>query len=107
MTCNHGCIATYYGKTKRHFKVRACEQLKISPLTGKRVMSVFQSTAIKDHLFCCKHSPTLVDFSILCSESNYFKLTLMERILIGRDKPCLNRSTRSMPLELFLTVLVV
>ena len=46
-----GCIATYYGKTKRHFKVRACEHLGISPLTGKRVSSVFQSTAIKDHLF--------------------------------------------------------
>ena len=24
-----GCIATYYGKTKRHFKVRACEHLGI------------------------------------------------------------------------------
>ena len=26
----------YYGKTKRHFKVRACEHLGITPLTGKR-----------------------------------------------------------------------
>ena len=65
-----GCIATYYGKTKRHFKVRACEHLGISPLTGKRVSSVFQSTAIKDHLLFCQHSPSLDDYSILCSESN-------------------------------------
>ena len=96
-----GCIATYYGKTKRHFKVRACEHLGISPLTGKRVSSVFQSTAIKDHLLFCQHSPSLDDFSILCSESNDFKLTLMESILISRDKPSLNRTIQSMPLELF------
>ena len=27
------CNATYYGKTKRHFKVRMCEHLRISALT--------------------------------------------------------------------------
>ena len=96
-----GCIATYYGKTKRHFKVRACEHLGISPLTGKRVTSVFQSTAIKDQLLYCQHSPTMDDFSILCSESNNFKLTLMESILIIRDKACLNTTIQVMPLELF------
>ena len=31
------CNATYYGKTKHHFKVRACEHLEIFTLTGKRV----------------------------------------------------------------------
>ena len=31
------CNATYYGKTKRHFKVRMCEQLGTSARTGKRV----------------------------------------------------------------------
>ena len=30
------CNATYYGKTKRHFIVRICENLGVSPLTGKR-----------------------------------------------------------------------
>ena len=29
------CNATYYGKTKRHLKVRMCEHLGISALTGK------------------------------------------------------------------------
>ena len=28
-----GCNATYYGKTKRHFKVRMCEHLGVSALT--------------------------------------------------------------------------
>ena len=32
-----GCNATYYGKTKRHFKVRICEHLGISHLTEKKV----------------------------------------------------------------------
>ena len=31
-----GCNATYYGKTKHHFKVRICEHLGISHLTEKR-----------------------------------------------------------------------
>ena len=31
-----GCNATYYGKTKRHFKVRVCEHLGISHLTKSR-----------------------------------------------------------------------
>ena len=30
-----GCNATYYGKAKRHFKVRICEHLGISHLKGK------------------------------------------------------------------------
>ena len=32
-----GYNATYYGKTKRHFKVRICEHLGISHITGERV----------------------------------------------------------------------
>ena len=33
--------ATYYGKTKCHFKVRICEHLGISYLTRKKVMIDF------------------------------------------------------------------
>ena len=40
------------------------------------------------------------DFSILARESNDSKLTLMESLLIERERPCLNRSIKSMPLEL-------
>ena len=32
-----GCDATYYGKAKRHLKVRICDHLGISHLTGKKV----------------------------------------------------------------------
>ena len=34
------CNATYYGKTKRHFKVTICEYMGISTLFGKRVMMI-------------------------------------------------------------------
>ena len=32
-----GCNATYYDKTKHHFKVKMCEHLGVSAVTGKRV----------------------------------------------------------------------
>ena len=36
--CKRGdCNGTYYGKTKRHFKVCICEHLDLSHLTGKKV----------------------------------------------------------------------
>ena len=52
------CNATYYGKTKRHFKVRMCEHLGISALTGKKVKGDDDS-AIKEHLLFCIHTPDL------------------------------------------------
>ena len=97
------CNVTYYGKTKRHFKVRISEHLGVSPLTEKRVKTGYQTTAIFDHIFNSSTcSPAEYnDFSILARESNDFKLTLMESLLIERDRPDLNRSIKSMPLELF------
>ena len=32
-----GCTATYYGKTKRHFKVKMCECFGVSALTGREL----------------------------------------------------------------------
>ena len=97
MTAN----VTYYGKTKRHFKVRMSEHLGISSKTGKTVKTMHQTTAIYDHFLTSPSSscsPTnFENFSILPRESNDFKLTLMERILIERDRHILNRLTKSMP----------
>ena len=45
-----GCNATYYGKTKRHFKVRICEHLGISHLTEKKVkIDNSKVTTIQEH----------------------------------------------------------
>ncbi|XP_057311762.1 uncharacterized protein LOC130649496 isoform X1 [Hydractinia symbiolongicarpus] len=96
-----GCNATYYGKTKRHFKVRMSEHLGISALTGKRVKLGPQASAVLEHLMFCNYSPaSFHNFSVLAEESKDFKLTLMESLLIERDRPILNNTVKSMPLEL-------
>ena len=41
-----GFNATYYGKTEPQFKVRMCENLGVSALTGKR-MKGYNNSAIK------------------------------------------------------------
>ena len=43
------CNDIYYGKTKRHFKVRPCEHLGITPLNRKKVESPKES-AVFDHI---------------------------------------------------------
>ena len=95
------CNAIYYGKTKRHLKVRMSEHLGISHLTGKKVKISNQPTAVFEHSLYCQNSPSFDNFTILASEVNDFKLTLMESLLINRDKPVLNKTVKSMPLELF------
>ena len=97
-----GCNATYYGKTKRHFKVQICEHLGISHLTDKKVkIDNNKPTAIQEHLVCCNYSPSFEDFLILTRESNDFKLKIIESLLIACDKPILNKADSSLPLELF------
>ena len=98
-TCSN-CKVTYYGKTFRHFYTRAAEHMGISNLTGKRLKTVMQS-AISDHLLQCNCTINFDDFDILATESNKFKLLLRESLLIKHDKPILNRTIKSFPLELF------
>ena len=45
-----GYNATYYGKTKRHFKVRICEHLGISHLTEKKVKIDNKLVPTQEHL---------------------------------------------------------
>ena len=94
------CSATYYGKTKRHFNVRMCEHLRISALTTKRVKGDYDS-AIKEHFLFCNHKSDFEDFSILATNNNNYKVTLMKSLLINRDYPPLNKNKQSLPLELF------
>ena len=98
-TCSN-CKVTYYGKTFRHFYTTAAEHMGISNLTGKRLKNVKQS-AISDHLLQCNCAINFDDFSILATDCNKFKLLLGENLLIKRDKPILNRTIKSFPLELF------
>ena len=97
-----GCNAIYYGKTKRHFKVRICEHLGISHLTEKKLkIDNNKLTVIQEHLLCCNYSLSFEDFSILTRGSNDFKLKIKDSLLIAREKPILNKVDSSLPLELF------
>ena len=97
-TCSN-CKFTSYGKTFGHFYTRAAEHMGISNVTGKRFKSVKQS-AISDHVLQRNCSINFDDFSILATDCNKFKLLLRESLLIKRDKPILNRTINSFPLEL-------
>ena len=77
-----------------------CEHLGISALTGKRVKGDDDSD-IKEHLLFCNHEPDFEDFSILATNNNDFKFTLMEIVLINKDHPLLIKNKQSLPLEFF------
>ena len=53
-----------------------------------------------DVLFC-NHALDFEDFSIFTTNNNDFKVTLMESLLINRDRIPLNKNKQSLPLELF------
>ena len=90
----------YYGKTKHHFYIRAAEHMGISHLTNKRLKNVKQS-AISDHLLTCDCNINFDDFTILSKDSNNINLLIKESLLISCDKPILNKTVKSFPLELF------
>ena len=58
-------------------------------------------SAIKEHLLFWNHTPDFEDFSILTTNNNDFKDTLMESLLTNRDHPSLNKNKQSLPLEVF------
>ena len=68
---------------KCHFKIGICEHLRVSALTGKRARGDNDKRE-EQHLFC-NHSSCFDDFSILTSNNNDFKVTLLESLLINRD----------------------
>ena len=95
-----GCNATYYSRTKRHFKVRMYEHLGVSALIGKTEKWDNDSTVKEHHLFC-NHSSGFDNFFVLASDNNDFKVTLMESPLINRDHLPLNKNRHLLPLERF------
>ena len=63
-----------------------CEHLGISVLTAKRVKDD-DNSIIKEHLLFGNHATDFEDFSILATNNNDFKVTLIESLLINRDHP--------------------
>ena len=54
---------------------------------------------IKEHHLICNHSSGFIDFFILASNKNDFRVILMKSFLINRDHPPLNKNRYSLPLE--------
>ena len=98
--CN-SCNANYYGKTKHQFSIRAAEHMRILDLTNKSFKNIKQSF-ILDHLLTCDCSINFNDFTILSTDSNNFSLLIISvyLLVIARDKPILNKTVKSFPLEL-------
>ena len=91
------CNATYYGKTKRHFKVRFSEHMEVSARTSKNIKSS-KNSAVRDHMLVCNN---IEDFSVLANGTNDFRIKLQERVLIHHDGPQLDKTSESAPLMLF------
>ena len=103
-TCSSCNSASYIGKTKRHFLVRAFEHMGISLITGKKYSfnpNNINNTAILNHINCNTCNATLDNFRVIGSASNDYHLCLKERLLIQLHKPNLNTNIKSMPLKLF------
>ena len=67
---------------------------------NKQLKNVKQS-AISDHLLTCNCNINFNDFTILPKDSNNINLIIKESLLVSRDKPILNKTFKSFPLELF------
>ena len=80
------CNATYYGKTKRHFKVRVSEHMRVFAHTGKNIKST-KNSVVRDHMLVCNNIVSFEDFSVLANGTNDFRIKLQEHPLIHRDRP--------------------
>ena len=94
-TCSN-CNVTYLGTTKRHFKVRMCEHLGISHITGKpRKYNAKQTTAVKEHIRDSGHKGKPDDFKIISNAVTNFELLIKESLLIQKHNPKLNKQVKS------------
>ena len=78
-------------------KIRMCDLLRILTLAGKKVEGDDDSI-IKKHLLFCNHSPDFEGFSVLTTNSNAFKVTLIKSLLINKGYPPSNKDKQSLPL---------
>ena len=68
--------------------------------TGKQLKNI-KDLAVSDHLLQCNCTIDFNHFDILATDVSKFNLLVKESLLIKCDNPVLNRTTESVPLELF------
>ena len=84
------CNITYYGKTYRHFYIRAAEHMGVSNLTGKRLKNI-KDPAVSDRLLQCNCTINFDNFDILVTDVSKFNLLVKESLLIKRVNPVLKQ----------------
>ena len=60
-----------------------------------------KESAVSDHHLQCDCIISFVDFDVLASDTNNFRLLIKESLLIKRDKPILNCTIKSFLLKFF------
>ena len=99
--CSH-CNMTYIGKIKRHHLVRMCEHLGISYKTQKHTkFNPDTTTAIRDHIRENNHPGDFSNFKIISYANTDFEALIKESLLVGLQKPVLNKQVKGLKLELF------
>ena len=79
-----------------------CEHLGISHITGKpRKFNPNQDTAVKKHLRESGHNCDMSNFRIISNATNDLDLSIKESLLIGKEKPVLNKQVKTFQLALF------
>ena len=78
-----------------------CRKAWEFPYSWGEELNWVKSFSTKEHLLLCNHWPDFEDFSVLDTNNNDIKVTLMESLLINRDHPLLNKNKWSVYLELF------
>ena len=95
------CNASYIGKSKRQFQVRAFEHLGRSIRTN-RPLNKLAFSAIRDHSHQQDHPLSLESFSILASSrTSDMELLTLESLFTIKEKPSINNNERSVELLCF------
>ena len=79
-------------------KVQNAIQRTLPYCKSKAILRPF--SAISDHLLTCDCNINFDDFTILFTDFN-INLLFKESLLISRNKPIVNKTVKSFPLELF------
>ena len=66
----------------------------VSKLTGKQLKNI-KDSAVSDHLLQCNCTTDFDHFDILATDISKFDLLVKKSLLIKRDNPVFNRTTKS------------
>ena len=82
------CNESYYGESIRHLDIISLDQINMSPLTGKKVETIY-NTSVCDHLLQCNYFHSFDNFSV-SSHENKFLVEIKGSTLIISVKPSLD-----------------